>query len=111
MRTASSRNCFVGHCCSHAAFCVRIADAELRDRPHLPANPGSEDFTALLLTQSRAREVSKSNESNNVKNELVFVEDSVDNHGDKRGEESTRANLGDKHQQGASLEDGTEKSR
>ena len=51
----------------------RVANVELCDRTHLARHPGREDFTTLLLAQSRAREVATGNERNDVENDLMFA--------------------------------------
>jgi len=81
----------------------------LCNRPHLPADPGSQDFATLLLSKARAREVTKSDESHNVEDKLVLIKHRVDDDGDKRREESTRAYFGDKYEQRAGLENGAVK--
>lgn len=81
----------------------------MRDRPHLPTNPGSQNFATLLLSKARAREITKSDESHNVEDKLMLVKHRVDNDRDERREESARTYFGDEYEQGAGLEDGAVK--
>ena len=89
-----------------ASFRVWISNTELGDRLHFATDPGREDLATLLFTQAGTREVAFGYESNNVKDQLMFVENGVDDDWDDRCKEGSSTRLGDQDEEGACLEDG-----
>ncbi len=106
LSTASSTDHIIRPDSADTAFSIWIADAELRDGAHLPANPVGKNSAALLLTQPRLRKVAKSHKGDDVEDELVFIEDGVDDHWYKRGQEGSRSYLSNEYEQATSMEHG-----
>lgn len=86
---------------------VHITDGELSQGAKLSTDPATQDLAALLLSETRFREVSLVDESYDIDNDLVFIEDSVDNDWDERCQVGLAADLDEDHNQATSLEDGT----
>ena len=57
---------------------LAVANAELRDCPHLPRHPRCEDLPPLLLAESRSGEVTSSDKDDNVDDQLMTAEDGID---------------------------------
>ena len=64
---------------------ICIADAKLRYRSQFSGDPAGKNLAALLLAEARAGEIAFRDECNNVNDDLMLVEYSVDNDGDDGG--------------------------
>jgi hypothetical protein len=91
----------------HLVFgAVGVADAVLRNCAHLSGYPAGENLAALLFAETGAVEVAFDDESDDVDDELVLVQNGVDNDGDHRGEEVAAEDLDNNDDKAASLEHG-----
>lgn len=86
---------------------VHITDGELSQGAKFSTDPAAQDLATLLLSEARLGEVSLVDESYDIDNDLVFIEDSVDNDWDERRQVGLAADLDEDHNQATSLEDGT----
>ena len=65
---------------------VKIPNGELSHCAHLACHPPCENLATLLLSKTRPREVTLVDKGNNIDNDLVFVQDSIDDDRNNRGE-------------------------
>ena len=61
-----------------AISAICIADAKLRYRSQFSGDPAGKNLAALLLAEARAGEIAFGDECNNVNDDLMLVEYSVD---------------------------------
>lgn len=86
---------------------VHITDGELSQGAKLSTDPAAQDLASLLLSETRLGEVTLVDESYDIDNDLVFIEDSIDNDWDQRRQVGLAADFDEDHNQATSLEDGT----
>lgn len=87
-----------------------VSDSELCYCSHLAGHPAGKDLASLLLAEAGSREVALLDEGDNVDDNLMLVENSVNNYGYKRGQVSFAANLDDNDDETACLENSTVRS-
>ena len=86
---------------------IHVTDAKLSDRAQLACDPGRQDLSTLLLAETRAWEVALRDEGHDVRHNLVFAKNSIDNNGDKGGQERFASNFEHNDNQATRLEDST----
>lgn len=86
---------------------ITVADAKLSDRTQFPSHPRRQDLPALLLAETRAREIAVGNESNDIRHDLVLVQDHIDNDWNQRGQVGLASDFDHDNDQTTGLEDST----
>ena len=74
-------------------------------RSQFPGDPAGKDLAALLLAEARAGEVAFRDERNNVNDDLMLVQYSVDDDGDDGGKIGFSNNFDEDDDKAACLED------
>lgn len=86
---------------------VTVADTKLSDRTQLPSHPRRQDLPALLLAETRAREIPVGNESDDIRHNLVLVQNHIDNDRNQRGQVGLASDFDHDNDQTTGLEDST----
>lgn len=85
---------------------IHVSNGELCEGTHLTGDPTSQNLAALLLAETRPREVALVNEGDDIDNDLMLVQDRVDNDWHHGTEVCLSCDLGQQNDETSSLEDG-----
>lgn len=86
---------------------IHVADTKLSDRSQLPSHPRCQDLSALLLAETRAREIAVGNESDDIRHYLVLVQYHINNDWNQRGQVGLASDFDHDNDQTTGLEDST----